>query len=70
MPFPITSPPHPAAAPPQTREDSLHRALLDLAATAPALLSGDPGYAGAQVAMREASNAMMELALTLGDRCG
>eukprot|EP00198_Chlamydomonas_reinhardtii_P000883 XP_001690218.1 predicted protein [Chlamydomonas reinhardtii] len=52
----------------KTREDSLHRALLDLAATAPALLSGDPGYAGAQVAMREASNAMMELALTLGDR--
>ncbi|KAG2425385.1 hypothetical protein HXX76_013799 [Chlamydomonas incerta] len=52
----------------KTREDSLHRALLDLAATAPALLGGDPGYAGAQVAMREASNAMMELALTLGDR--
>ncbi|KAG2430780.1 hypothetical protein HYH02_013619 [Chlamydomonas schloesseri] len=52
----------------KTREDALHRALLDLAATAPALLSGDPGYAGAQVAMREASNAMMELALTLGDR--
>ncbi|GIL55591.1 hypothetical protein Vafri_11142, partial [Volvox africanus] len=50
------------------REEALHRALLDLAATAPPLLGGDPGYAAAQVVMREASNAMMDLALTLGDR--
>ncbi|KAG2493978.1 hypothetical protein HYH03_007905 [Edaphochlamys debaryana] len=52
----------------KTREDVLHRAVMDLAATAPPLLGGDPGYAAAQVAMREAGNAMMELALTLGDR--
>ncbi|GFR48253.1 hypothetical protein Agub_g10118 [Astrephomene gubernaculifera] len=52
----------------KTREDALHRAVLDLAAAAPPLLGGDPGYAAAQVAMREAGNAMMELALTLGDR--
>ncbi|GLC43565.1 hypothetical protein PLESTM_001487100 [Pleodorina starrii] len=52
----------------KTREEALHRSLLDLAATAPPLLGGDPGYAAAQVVVREASNAMMDLALTLGDR--
>ncbi|KXZ55046.1 hypothetical protein GPECTOR_3g205 [Gonium pectorale] len=52
----------------KTREDALHRAVLDLAAAAPPLLSGDPGYAAAHVALREAGNAMMDLALTLGDR--